>query len=230
MFTDMLELKAKPRNELGKKTKVLRRSGFLPAVVYGEGTESKSVAVSTRDFEKVHRQAGETSLVALKVEGSPPLNVMIYDVAHDPLSGRVIHVDFYSVRMDKEIDAKVPLEFVSESPAVKNEGGILVKVIHEIEVRTLPQNMPHEIAVDLARLDKIGGKIYIRDIVLPTGVVLRADSDDVVAVVEAPRSEEELASVKTEAVTEALEVKTEQEIKAEEKAAKAAAEAEAGKD
>lgn len=216
----MQELTAKPRNELGKKVAALRRAGFLPAVVYGEGVASEPVSVAMRDFDKVYREAGESSVVMLKVEGGKNLNVMIHDVAYDPLTSKPIHVDFYSVRMDKEIETKVPLIFVGESPAVKGESGILVKVMHEIEVKALPKDLPHEISVDTTPLDKIGARIYIKDVALPQGVKSLAEAQEVVALVAAPRSEEELKALETEAAPVVAEVKTEREVKVEKKAAK----------
>ena len=134
----MQELKAKPRKELGKKVESLRRGGLLPAVLYGEGVASQPVSVSYADFDKVYRQAGESALLKLNLDGKP-FNVLIYDKKKDPLSGKFIHADFYAVRMDKEIKAKIPLRFMGESSAVKNEGGILVKVLQEVEVESLPQ-------------------------------------------------------------------------------------------
>ena len=216
----MQELTAKSRTELGKKVNALRRAGFLPAVVYGEGVASEPVAVTLRDFEKVYREAGESSVIELRVAGGKNLNVMIHDVAYDPLTSKPIHADFYSVRMDKEIETKVPLVFVGESPAVKGEGGILVKVMHEIEVKALPKDLPHEISVDITPLDKIGARIYVKDIALPQGVKSLAEAQKVVALVEAPRSEEELKSLETEAAPVVAEVKTEREVKVEEKAVK----------
>jgi len=197
----------------------------LPAVVYGEGTDSKAISIPARDFEKAYQAAGETGLIALKVDSEKQLNVMIHDIAHDALTGKPIHADFYSVRMDKEIDAKIPLVFSGDAPAVKNEGGILVKVMHEIEVRALPKDLPHEITVDLGLLEKIGDRIQVKNIFPPSGVIIRADEDDVLAIIEAPRAEE----VAVAPTAEVVEVKTEQEVKAEEKAAKAAAKAEAEK-
>lgn len=219
----MQELAAKIRIQTGKKVKALRVAGFLPAVVYGEGTQSESIAVPIRDFEKAYQEVGETGLITLVVQGVKSLNTMIHDVAYDALSGKPIHADFYSVRMDKEIERKVPLAFVGEAPAVKNEGGILVKVMHEVEVRSLPKDLPREITVDVSGLMALGSKICMKDIPLPQGVILRADVDDVVVLIEAPRSEEELAELVAKAVTpEVVEVKTEQEVKTEEKTAKAA--------
>lgn len=214
----MPEISAKQRTEVGKHLNPLRREGILPAVLYGPGVESMPLTVAKRDFEKVLREAGETSLVALKVAGGKSYNVLIHDVAKDPLTLEPIHADFYAVKMDRPIEAKVPLAFIGDSPAVENEGGILVRVLHELEVKALPKDLPHEIAVDAARLGKIGDKIHVRDLVLPAGVTALAPADEAVALVEPPRSEAELEELaKAEGVAPVAEVKTEREVKAETK-------------
>ena len=216
----MPEIAAKMRSQLGKKSSALRHEGLLPAVLYGESVESTPLSVSAQEFEKVLREAGETSLVTLKLESGKTHNVLIHDVAKDPLTLKPIHADFYAVKMDKPIEAKVPLAFIGDSPAVKNEGGILVKVLHELEVKALPKDLPHEIPVGLTRLENIGDKIHVGDLALPAGVMPMVPDMEVVALVEPPRSEAELEELKkTEAPAPTAEVKTEREVKVEAKAA-----------
>lgn len=221
----MPEISATSRTEFGRKTKALRNKGFLPAVLYGVGVPAMSLTVSAREFQKVLTAAGETSLVTVSVEGKP-YNVLIHDVAKDPMTLAPIHADFYAVRMDKPIEAKVPLAFSGESPAVKNDGGILVKVLHELAVKALPKDLPHEIIIDINRLEKFEDKIHIKDITLPAGVTAEGDADEVIALVEPPRSDAELEELtKAEAGGEAVaEVKTEREVKSEAKAAEEPAE------
>lgn len=190
----MQQLKARSRNQLGKSVKTLRQDGFLPAVVYGEGIETRPVSVSQREFMETLQAAGESTLVTLDVDGKS-LNVLIHDVSYDPVTDAAIHVDFHAVRMDKVIRTHVPLEFVGESPAVKNEGGVLVKVVQELEVEAFPQNLPHDLRVDLSLLTAIGSMLHVRDIVLPAGVTLLADPDETIVVVDAPRSEEDIAAL-----------------------------------
>jgi len=215
----MPEISAKPRPELGRKANALRSKGFLPAVLYGEGVPAMPLTIPIREFQKVLAEAGETSLVIVSVEGKS-YNVLIYDVAKDPMTLLPIHADFYAVRMDKPIEAKVPLVFSGESPAVKNDGGILVKVLHEVEVKALPKDLPHEIVVDITRLEKFEDKIYIRDVAFPEGVMAHAEAEEVIALVEPPRSDAELEELtKAEAGEAVAEVKTEREAKSETKAA-----------
>lgn len=212
----MLELKADKREQLGKKTNALRRAGFLPAVIYGEGIKSESLSISYKDFEKIYKEAGESTLIKLNVANKPH-NVLIYDVKHDPITDRPIHADFYAVRMDKEIKTKVPVEFFGESPAVKNDGGIIVRVMQEIEIEALPQNLPHSMKIDISSLVKFEDRVFVKDFVLPEGVKILADENEVIVLVEPPRSEDELAKLTEVAETAPVEVKTEKEIKAEAK-------------
>ncbi len=215
----MPEISAKQRTDIGKHLNSLRKEGILPAVLYGTKVPATPLSVSAKEFKKVFLAAGETSLVTLNVEGGEAYNVLIHDVAKDPMTLAPIHADFYAVRMDRPIEAKVPLAFSGEAPAVRNEGGILVKVLHELEVKALPKDLPHEISVDISRLEKIGDKVHVSDINLPPGVSTHAPAEEVVALIEPPRSEAELEDLaKTEEAIPA-EVKTEREVKAEVKEA-----------
>lgn len=211
-----MELKANSRTELGKKVRALRRAGFLPAVLYGEGATSQPIVVASGDFEKAYRGAGESTLVDLVVEGKI-YPVLIHDLARDPLKGTPIHADFYAVRMDRQIRTKVPIEFFGESPAVKNEGAVLVKMLQEIEVEALPKDLHHELRIDLSSLVSLESKLLVCDILLPQGVKMLAEPHGIVALLEAPRSEEELAALKEAPAVVTAEVKTEREIKAEAK-------------
>lgn len=218
----MHHLDARPRTELGKKAKSLRNQGFFPAVLYGRGVEgARPITLSALDFEKAWREGGESSLLLLTVEGKP-YNVLIHEVARDPLMDKPVHADFYAVAMDKKIRTRVPLNFIGNAPAVKDLGGILIKVMHDLEVEALPQDLPHELMVDLTPLEALDTRITAKDIAIPSGVSLLANGDDVIVIVEPPRSEEELVAAPEAAAEEKVaEVKTEQEIKREAKARQA---------
>lgn len=211
----MQQLHAEPRSRLGKKAASLRKEGVLPAVLYGEKVPAQSVAVQAVAFDRALRSAGESTLLELRV-GDASYTVLIHDVAHDPLTGRPTHADFYAVRMDKILRIKVPVEFIGESPAVKNDGGILVKVAHEFEVEAMPGDLPHALTADLSQLAALGGRILVKNIAALIGVKIMASPDEVVAIVEAPRSDEELAAL-NEAVAATAEVKTVRELEKEAK-------------
>jgi len=212
-------LQAKSREILGRKVRNLRKAGLLPAVLYGEGVPSQSISVPHKEFEKVYKEAGESTILKVDLEGKS-YNVLIHDIAHDPIKGAILHADLYAVRMDKMLQTKVSLDFIGESAAVKNDGAVLLKVMQEIEVEALPQNLPHDIKVDLSLLSAIGSKVLVKDLQLSQGVRVLAEGDDVIAIAEPPRSEEDLASLKEIPTAEIKEVTTEQEVKRAEAATK----------
>lgn len=185
------ELKAQSREDVGKKLKSLRQKGIIPAVVYGSGHKPISIQVDYKEFGKIFEQAGESTLIKLRV-GNEVKNVLIHDIAKDPVSGRFIHVDFYHVRMDKAIKAEVPLIFTGEAPAVKALEGVLIKNITEVEVEALPKDLPHEIKIDISGLDSFDKHIRAKDLILPSGVKIDLDPDEVIVSVMPPRAEEEV--------------------------------------
>jgi len=197
-----LELKAEKREDVGKKLEALREKGIVPAVVYGSGHKPVSVQVNYEEFRKIFEQSGESTLVKLKI-GNEVKNVLINEIAKDPMSGKFIHVDFYQVRMDQIIKAEVPLVFAGEAPAIKNLEGVLIKNMNHVEVEALPKDLPHEIKIDISVLDSFEKNIRIKDLVLPTGVKIDLDPEEVIVSVIPPRTEEEIKS--TDEVKETVE-------------------------
>ncbi len=185
-------------------------------MVYGAGEKEILLQIQEQDFKKVFREAGESSLVELEV-GQDRKNVLIHDVAFDPVKDRPIHVDFLQVRMDKSIRVKVPLVFGGESPAVKNLGGVLVKVMHELEIEALPKDLPHEIKVDTSRLINLEDRFTVADLKLSREVKVMAQRDEVLALAATPRAEEEV-SVEAAPSLESIEVVGKKKEKAEEAA------------
>jgi len=218
----MLILSAKIRQISGKKTKALKEKGLLPAVVYGPKIKTLPLELDYKSFEKVYKEAGESSLISLEIEKEkekPP--VLIHEIQRDPLSDKIIHVDFYQVPLTKEVEAKVPLIFEGEPPAVKELGGTLVKNISELEVKSLPQNLPKEIKVEVLKLKTFEDHILIKDLKLPKEVKVLKDPEEIVASVTLPEKvEEELEKPIEEKVEEVEKVekkKEEEEVKEETK-------------
>ncbi len=204
--------------------KAVRRAGALPAVLYGHGIENNQIQIDAVPFQKVLQRAGSTSLINLALEGGFH-TVLIREVQRHPVNDTMMHVDFYQVRLDEAIAASVPLVFVGESEAVRDLGGVLVRNIDEAEVEALPQDLPHAIEVDISGLKKFDQAIRVADLRLPVGVKVLHKPDEIVALVQAPRSEEELAEL-TEEVKEEVEavegVKEEKPAEATEKEKKEA--------
>lgn len=201
----MQSIVAEKRDILGKKTRNLRKQGFLPAVVYGGGKSAESITVKESEFLKLWKSAGESTVVELDI-GKEKKNVLIHDVDIDSLKDNPIHVDFYAVDMTKKVHVEVALEFTGESEAVK-AGGVLVKVLHSLKVAALPKDLPHSMSVDLSLLKTIGDSVTIKDIKVPSGVKILDNLEETIIVAEAPRVEEEIKAVETETPTlESIEV------------------------
>lgn len=225
-----IQLSAQTRSVVGRAVRQLRAQDVIPAVMYGHGVESMNISVPTKALQQAYEQAGESTLVDLQVDNQTPLKVIIHDVQRDGLSGRITHVDFYKVNMKEKITAEVPLIFVGEAPAVKTLGGVLVKNMTKVEVESLPGDLPHELQIDIAKLATFDDKITVADIQLPAGVSIQAEGSEAIALVEPPRSEEELKALEGEvkADVSAVEVLTEKkEEAAEGEAGAPAAEGEA---
>ncbi len=218
-----LELKAQTREQTGRKLKILREKGFIPAVVYGSGHKPLSIQVNYEDFKNTFEKAGESTLLKLMV-GEHAKNVLIHDIAKDPITDKFIHIDFYQVRMDKIIRAEVPLVFVGEASAVKNLDGILIKNITEVEVEALPKDLPREIKVDISSLDSFDKHIRIKDLTLPSGVKIDIGSEESIVSVIPPRTEEELKALEEKPEEKIEEV----EVIGKEEEAPASTESEAG--
>lgn len=186
----MQTISAQRRDVLGKKVKNLRKEGFLPAVIYGNKKETTPIFLKETEFIKVWKSAGESSILQLEIDGKKE-NVLIHDIDFDPLKDNPIHADFLAVEMNKPIKVDVRIEFIGESDAVKS-GGSLVKVMHELQIEALPKDLPSEIVVDISVLKEMGGSIKIEDIKVPSGVTVLNNLGDMVAFVEAPKTEDEL--------------------------------------
>jgi large subunit ribosomal protein L25 len=211
----MLILKAEKREKTGKKVRVLRQRGVLPAVLYGREIKNLTLEVDSGEFEKVYQQAGESSLLSLEL-GEKKFPVLIHQLKRDPLTDKPIHVDFYQPVMTEEVEATVPIVFEGEAPAVKELGGTLVREISEIEVKALPQNLPHEIRVKVDNLKSFEDEILIKDLNLPPGVEIQRKSEEIVALVTPPEKvEEELEKPIEEKVEEVKTAKAEKEKKEE---------------
>ena len=160
----MLTLLAKIRQISGKKTKTLRKKGILPAILYGPKIKSSSLEVDSKEFEKIYQEAGESSLVSLEVEGKK-IPVLIHEIQRDPLTDKILHIDFYQASLKEKVEATIPLVFEGVAPVVKESGGTLVKNITEVEVKALPQNLPHKIEVKVNVLKTFEGKFEIVSLV-----------------------------------------------------------------
>ncbi len=195
-----LELTLDAREAQGKANKRLRREGIVPGVVYGKGEGSTNVQVNAKTFETLYRAAGRTSVVKFRLPGaSRASSGFIKSVQRHPLSRQAIHVDYYLVNLKVEMEVDVPLVFTGEAPAVEATGGTLLHNLSSIHVKALPNDIPHEIEVDVSVLRSLDVAIHVRDLNLNRDLVqVLTDGDALVSTVVPPRVEEEPEPVVTE--------------------------------
>lgn len=215
-----MELAVQKREKFGKAVNALRKQGFVPAELYGKGVENLHLVVPAKEFAKLLKQSGESSMISVVIDGQKK-PVMIQEVVHDAVTDEVLSVDFYQVKLDEKIKVSVPLEFIGESAAVKDKDGILVKAMQEVEIESLPTSIPRSIVVDISTIVDIGQAIRVKDLTVPSGVKVLADAEGAVATVTAKMTEEQEAKL-SEAV-KPEDVKVETEEKAEARAAEKAA-------
>ncbi|OGI72046.1 hypothetical protein A3J61_01560 [Candidatus Nomurabacteria bacterium RIFCSPHIGHO2_02_FULL_38_15] len=177
----MITIQGNMRSKANRVGEV-RANGQVPAVVYGAGTPSTSLSVPAQQFIKIFKEAGESEIINLELDGKK-LNVLIHEVQWHPVKDTPMHVDFYVVDMNKEIEVAVPIIFDGISEAIK-QGGVLVKVLHELEIRSMPKNLPHEIIVDLSMLVNLHDQVQVKDLKIPNGVEFLNDLDDVICIAE----------------------------------------------
>jgi large subunit ribosomal protein L25 len=183
----MITLKVEKRDikdSLGE----MRKAGKMPAVFYGKKEASTPIMLPFAIFEKTLKDAGESTILHLEGTGID-VDVLIHDVDLDPVTDKPRHADFYAIEKGKKLEIKIPLEFIGVAPAVKDLGGILVKVMHEIEIEALPKDLPHKLEVDISGLKTFDSTVTAAEIKLPEGVSLKIKPEEVVASVYEPKEE-----------------------------------------
>lgn len=189
---------------------------YIPAVIYGPGIENNNISINLKEFSQLFSEAGESTLISLESKDGANYFALVHDVQKDPLSGEFIHVDFYQPNLEKKVEVSVPITFTGIAPAVKELGGTLVKNFLEVDVKALPQNLPHSIEVSVAGLNTFDDVVTIKDLIVPEGVEILKDPEEIIALVTEVEKEEELASVEenVEAVSK-IEKKVKEEVEEE---------------
>lgn len=186
---DTIELEAQTRDK-GAKAKDLLNENFIPAEYYGRGVENKSLKMDYQTFRRAFNKAGTNTIIDLKFGGKAH-KVLVHEVQYHPVADTITHVDFINVKMDQEIHTHIPLEFVGVSIAVKDHSGTLMTHIQEVEVKCLPKDLVHSIAVSIDPLVDFHVNIRVKDLTIPAGLTILNEPEDVVVTAMAPRVEEE---------------------------------------
>lgn len=191
-MTKIINLTATTRTILGKKVKRSRERGLVPAVVYGHGMDSTPIFVDSREYKKVYQQAGTSTLVDLAIDDKSPIKVLFHTPQYHHIHNEAIHADMFAVNMTEKIETSIPITFVGESAAVKEMEGNFITNKTEINIKCLPTDLISEVEVDVSVLEDFDKQIHIGDITVPDTIEITDNPEDVVALVTAPRSEEEL--------------------------------------
>lgn len=199
------------------KARDLRKERKIPAEYYGAGQENIHLAIDYQTFRKVYSEAGGSSIIDLNIEGEAESHkILIHEVSHDPVTDEFQHVDLMRVDMSKKITTNVPIHLTSESPAVKNLGGILTQNKSDLSIRCLPENLLKEITVDIGKLEEIGDSVRVADLKLDAAKYELGEEDDaIVCTILAPKTEEELEEELAEDVGEAVSEEVAEEAEAE---------------
>ena len=205
-MTQQIVLQISPREVTGKATKRLRKSGIIPANISGHKEESQTVQVEALAFEALKRAHGATGIITLRLSGSERVQTaLVRRVQRDPRSGKILHIDFSRVSLTERITMKVPVRFVGEAPAVKDEGGVLLHLLDTLEVECTASDIVDFIEVDISALTEIDAILHAEDAMLPANFTLITDPNEGIAKVAATRAEkaDETAEAAEEATTAA---------------------------
>jgi large subunit ribosomal protein L25 len=215
-----MELKASPRQPLGKRSRRLIREGKVPAIVYGYNTEPTPVTLDRLEFQKVFVKSGRTHLVDLVMDGHTE-KVLIREIQTHPRRQGAIHVDFYQPNLQEKIEVEIPIHVVGESAPVKQGDGDVLQPMHSVRVECLPTEIPEAFEVDITPLDEIDAEFRVSDLKVPSSATVLDDPDELVVKIVHKRElkiEEEVPAVEA-AVPAEGEVAEEGEAPAAEEAA-----------
>jgi len=192
-------LQASRRSVIGKQVNALRRSGQLPAVLYGRHVDSIPISLDMKEASRALDRISSSALIVIEVDGQRHY-ALVRERQRNPILGSFRHIDFQAVSLTEKVRANVSIRLVGESSAVENYFGILVTNMEQLEVECLPRALPEWIEVDVSSLVEIGDAIHVRDLVLAQGVDVLEDPDAIIVVITPPVAEE----IVTEEVVEAV--------------------------
>jgi large subunit ribosomal protein L25 len=203
---ERIELEASKREVTGKKVRFIRREGTTPVNMYGHGMDSVALNVDTKKLKQTLAKAGKTDLISLKIaDTGAPVMVLVREIQKDYLNSQLLHVDFYQVDMAKKIKADIPLVFVGDAPAMKKKNVSLLHLMDTLQIEALPDHLPHNLSVDISKLQEIDEAVFVKDIPLTEGITLLSDPEQIVIKVSEARREVEPVAVEAKAEGEAVE-------------------------
>jgi len=194
----------------------IRKEGFVPAILYGKDFDNINLQVDKVLFARLFKEAGSSNIIDLSIDEKNQEKVLIQDVQVDPVTEEIVHIDFYKVNMKQKIKTEIPLEFVGESVLVVEQEGSFITNKSEVSVECLPTDLVNHIKIDISGLTNFEQNIKVVDIKSPNGIEILDDPEEVVAMVQPPRSEEELEALEEEVIEDVEAVEVEEKGKEDE--------------
>ncbi len=199
------KFEAKIRNSTAKKS---RQNGFIPAVIYGKKFANLNIELPAIDFSRVFKSAGTSNLINLVLDNNDKLKVLVQDIQFHPVTNNIEHVDLFKVDMKEKIKTDIPLEFIGDNSLIIEQEGTLITNKDSVEVECLPSDLVDHLDIDISAITDWDMNIKVSDIIAPSGIEILDDPEEVIALIQQPRSEEELEALNEEVVedVEAVEV------------------------
>src|SRR5688500_4790508 len=201
-----VNLSASARNDTGKGvSRSLRRSGQVPAIIYGHARQPQPLAIDAKDLDRLLGTiAAEATVIELAVDGGRATKTLIREIQRHPFKRQILHVDFQELVAGEKVTVSIPITLVGTPDSVRLEGGVMDQVLRELEIEVDPSNIPNHIDVDVSTLE-IGHSLHVSDLKLPEGVVSQDDPETTIVVLSIPRAVIETPAAGVEAVAEAAE-------------------------
>ena len=191
---EQIELQTNNRDILGKGVRFLRRQGITPAHLFGHGLKSLTLQCETAKLERLLAQAGATRLVSLRVNNEKMARpVLIREVQTESITGKLLHVDFYQVKMEETVEVEIPIVLVGEAPALEAKNNTLLRELNALTVECLPGKIPASLEVNVGSLTEPGQAIRVKDIAVSPDITILSDPEQVVVTVIAPPEEKVVA-------------------------------------
>lgn len=185
---DTIKLEATRRDVIGKKVKVLRREGKLPAIIYGKDTEPLPILLDLLETTRILREVSRATILSIDVEGED-FTALVRERQRGILTGEYEHIDFLAISMTETVRTQVNIFVEGKSPAEEEFGAIVMTGADSVEVEALPADLPESLTVDVSGLTSIGDTITVADLELPKGVSILSEPTEMLAVITLPAAE-----------------------------------------
>ncbi len=203
MSTEKITLDATIRDVTGKKVKRLRQAGWLPATVYGKNVTPISIQIDDKTFNKTYQKAGRTSLVRINIPGQPVQSAFVQQVQRHPVKRDIIHAEFHVVDLKTKMNAEIPIVLTGSSPLVERDDATVNQVLSSVEVEALPEDVPHQIDLDISVLDNMDAQIFVHDLPRNADYRFVTPEDTLIVTLTMVRAHEEEEEAEEEVVSTA---------------------------